>query len=291
MLAGVAMNIQHQTLQFPGKIGLGTWHMGASAAQRSVEVAAVTHALEVGYRLFDTAEMYADGGAERIIGGALKNFGSERRSELTIVSKVLPNNASRSGTVQACEASIRRMGCEYLDLYLLHWTGRHALTDTLRGFDQLMQRKLIRHFGVSNLDIDDLEHWLQAEKSIGLNAATVQCNQVYYSVEARGIEFGLLPWQRERGIRTMAYSPLGEGALATHPVLNRLGHARGVTGAQIALAWCVREPDLVAIPKSIDPKRIEQNLQAAQLQLTAAELEQIDQTFPPPRSKKPLQML
>jgi diketogulonate reductase-like aldo/keto reductase len=285
------MNTHGHKLQFPGPIGLGTWHMGASAAQRATEVAAVTHALEVGYRLFDTAEMYADGGAERIIGGALKIFGSARRPELTIVSKVLPNNASQGGVVQACEASIRRMGCEYLDLYLLHWPGRHPFTETVRGFDQLMQRKLIRHFGVSNLDLDDMQRWLEAEKAIGLKSATVQCNQVYYSVESRGIEFSLLPWQRERGISTMAYSPLGEGTLTKHPVLAQLGRERGLSAAQIALAWCVREPDVVAIPKSVDPKRIDENLRAGQVRLTAAELEQIDRTFPPPRSKKSLQML
>jgi diketogulonate reductase-like aldo/keto reductase len=285
------MNAATHTLIFPGRIGLGTWHMGSSTSQRQREVAAVSHALAVGYRLFDTAEMYADGGAERVLGAALKSFGASRREELTLVSKVLPSNASRTGTVQACEASIERMGCEYLDLYLLHWAGRYPFTDTLRGFEQLLQRKLIRYFGVSNLDADEMQHWLQAEKSVGLSAATVQCNQVYYSVEARGIEFELLPWQRSHGVQTMAYSPLGQGPLAKHPALQRLAQQRGVSAAQIALAWCVRESDVVAIPKSIDPSRIEQNLQAAQLQLTAAELAQIDRSFPPPRSKKPLEML
>jgi diketogulonate reductase-like aldo/keto reductase len=283
------MTAAMQTLKFPGQIGLGTWHMGSSAAQREREVAAVSHALEVGYRLFDTAEMYADGGAERIIGAALKNFG--RRSQLTIVSKVLPSNASQAGTVRACEASIRRMGCEYLDLYLLHWPGRYPFTDTLKGFEQLLQRKLIRHFGVSNLDLDDMQHWLEAEKSVGLKSATVQCNQVYYSVEARGVEFSLLPWQREHAIQTMAYSPLGQGALSEHPALAQLGKQREVSAAHIALAWCVREADVVAIPKSIDPKRIEDNFNAAQLKLSAAELAQIDRAFPPPRSKKALEML
>jgi diketogulonate reductase-like aldo/keto reductase len=282
------MSAAMDTLEFPGQIGLGTWHMGSSASQREREVAAVSHALEVGYRLLDTAEMYAEGGAERIIGAALKNFG--RRSQLTIVSKVLPSNASQAGTVRACEASIRRLGCEYLDLYLLHWTGRYAFTDTLKGFEQLLQRKLIRHFGVSNLDLDELQHWLEAEKSVGLKSATVQCNQLYYSVEARGIEFSLLPWQREHGIRTMAYSPLGQGALTENPQLAHLGRERGVSAAQMALAWCVREPDVIAIPKSIEPRRIEQNFNAAQLKLSPAELAQIDRAFPPPRSKKALEM-
>jgi diketogulonate reductase-like aldo/keto reductase len=278
-------------IKFPAQIGLGTWKMGSSSTHRTQEVAAVTHALEVGYRLFDTAEMYADGGAERILGSALKIFGAPRRSELTIVSKVLPENASLSGTVQACEASIRRLGCEYLDLYLLHWPGRHPFTETLKAFEQLLRRKLIRHFGVSNLDLGDLQHWLEAENSIGLKSAQVQCNQVYYSVQARGIEFSLLPWQRQHGIQTMAYSPLGQGALTDHQLLKQMGEQRGVSAAQIALAWCIREPDVVAIPKSIDPKRIEDNFEASRLRLNAAELQQIDRAFPAPRSKQSLEML
>src|ERR1700692_3804274 len=153
------MTAPGSSTQFPARIGLGTWEMGISAAQRSREIAAVKHALDAGYRLRDTAEMYADGGAERIIGSALKDFGAARRAELYIVSKVLPGNASRSGTARACEASIDRMGCDYLDLYLLHWSGPHRYTETLRGFDDLLQRGLIRHFGVSNLDVDELQRW------------------------------------------------------------------------------------------------------------------------------------
>jgi diketogulonate reductase-like aldo/keto reductase len=279
-----------QTLLFPGQIGLGTWRMGSSAATREREVAAVKHALDVGYRLLDTAEMYGDGAAERIIGGALKAFGSARRAELTIVSKVLPANASRAGTMRACEASIRRMGCEYLDVLLLHWRGSHPFTDTLKGFEQLLERKLIRHFGVSNLDVSDLQHWLQAQQSLGLKCS-LQCNQVYYSVQQRGIEYQLLPWQRERAIKTMAYSPLGQGAVTEHALLQQIGHQRGVSAAQVALAWCVRESDVVAIPKSSDPRRIEDNFAAAQIRLTAQELAQIDAAFPPPRSKRPLEML
>jgi diketogulonate reductase-like aldo/keto reductase len=155
---------------FPGRIGLGTWEMGVDAAKRNQEIAAVKHALDVGYRLLDTAEMYADGGAERVIGSALKAFGVARRAELYIVSKVLPGNASRSGTARACEASIDRMSCDYLDLYLLHWPGPHRFTETLRGFDDLLQRGLIRRFGVSNLDVDELQRWLQAQNRLGLAA-------------------------------------------------------------------------------------------------------------------------
>ena len=282
------MSAAGAVFQFPGRIGLGTWHMGASRPARQQEVAAVTRALELGYRLFDTAEMYADGGAERVLGSALKGFGASRREELCIVSKVLPSNASRRGTIRACEASLERLGCQYLDLYLLHWRGSYPFSETLAGFEELLQRGLIRYFGVSNLDVGELALWLDAEHKLTA-PATLQCNQLYYCCAARAIEFALLPWQRARGIRTMAYSPLGQGTLTQHPVLQRIGQERGVTAAQIALAWSAREADVVAIPKSVDPQRLEQNLRAADLQLSAAELAQIDQAFAPPRSKQPLE--
>lgn len=265
--------------------------MGSARNARARETAAVHHALQLGYRLLDTAQMYADGGAERVVGSALKEFGASRRGEITIVSKVLPGNASATGTVQACEASIKRMGCEYLDLYLLHWAGPHPFTETLQGFEQLLRRGLIRHFGVSNLDLDELQQWIAAEKRVGIAPASVQCNQLYYAVSARGIEFDLLPWQRQHHIQTMAYSPLGEGRLVEHPVLAEVGEQQGVSAAQIALAWCIREPGVAAIPKSVRPERIEQNLRAAQIRLTAAQLQQIDQAFPPPRSKRPLEII
>jgi diketogulonate reductase-like aldo/keto reductase len=277
-------------MQFPARIGLGTWKMGASKAARPQEIAAVTHALGLGYRLLDTAEMYAEGGAERIIGSALKAFGAGRREALCIVSKVLPSNASRAGTIRACEASIERLGCGYLDLYLLHWPGSYPFAETLAGFDDLRQRGLIRHFGVSNLDLPEMTRWVEAESRLEL-ASSTQCNQLYYCCEARGIEFALLPWQRSRGIRTMAYSPLGQGALTRHPALRRIAEARQATAAQIALAWSIREADVVAIPKSVDPQRIEENLRAAELQLSATELAQIDQAFPAPRSRQPLEVL
>ena len=175
-----------------------TWHLddGNPPRARESEVAAVARALEIGYRLFDTAELYAEGGAERILGEALSAFGSTRRSELCIVSKVLPQNASRHGTVSACEASIERIGCEYLDLYLLHWKGSQRFTDTLRAFEELLRRGLIRHFGVSNFGVEDLSQWLEEEKALGL-AGRTQCNQLHYSLDTRGIEAAVIPWQRK----------------------------------------------------------------------------------------------
>jgi diketogulonate reductase-like aldo/keto reductase len=284
-------NAGHSTLDLQGPIGLGTWRMGSSSRQRKDEASAVTHALQLGYRLIDTAEMYADGGAEQVVGAALDDFGRQRRAGITIVSKVMPGNASAAGTVRACEASLKRLGCEYLDLYLLHWPGRHPYIETLRGFEQLLQRGLIRHFGVSNLDLHELQQWIADEKRAGLSAMGTQCNQLYYALSARGIEFDQLPWQRRHQIQTMAYSPLGEGRLVEHPMLTKLAAARGVSAAQIALAWCIRQPGVVAIPKSARRERMEENLRAAQITLTPDELSQLDRAFPPPRSRQPLEMI
>ena len=281
------MNAPGSPLRFPARLGLGTWMLGESRAAQPRELAAVAHALQVGYRLFDTAEIYGDGGAERILGRALQDFGPERRAQLFIVSKVKPAHASRSGTVAACEASIQRLGCAYLDLYLLHWRGAHGFDQTLQGFGELLQRGLIRHFGVSNFDLEDLVRWRDAERSLGLGGGAV-CNQLYYCLQARGIEYELLGWQRAHGLQTLAYSPLGRGELAHHPALMRLAKARGASAAQMALAWSIRDADVVAIPKSSDPQRIEENWRARELRLDAHELAQLDQLFPPPRSRRAL---
>jgi diketogulonate reductase-like aldo/keto reductase len=282
------MNAPAGTLQFPSRLGLGTWMMGESRAARSRELAAITHALQIGYRLFDTAEIYGNGGAERLLGQALGTFGGARRGELCIVSKVKPAHASRSGTVAACEASIERLDCQYLDLYLLHWPGPHAFEQTLQGFSDLLQRGLIRHFGVSNFDVEELQRWREAERRLGMKC-TAACNQLYYCLQERGIEFELLGWQRAHRMQTMAYSPLGRGELARHEGLARLASRRGASAAQLALAWSMRDADVVTIPKSSDPKRIEQNWRARELVLDAQELAQLDGMFPPPRSRRPLE--
>lgn len=282
--------LRNPPLRFPARIGLGTWRMGHARETRAAETSAVAHALATGYRLLDTAEMYGDGGAEKIIGDALDGAGMRSgagRSDLFIVSKVLPSHASRAGVVRACEASLARLRCGYLDLYLLHWRGSYGFADTLRGLQDLRERGLIRHFGVSNFDESDLEEWLQAEAALGL-AGSTQCNQVYYSLEQRAVEFSQLAWQRRHHIQTMAYSPLGQGSLADHPQLRELARARGLSAAQLALAWTLREPDVVAIPKSVHAQRIESNLAAAQVSLEHAELSRLDEIFPAPRSRQPL---
>jgi diketogulonate reductase-like aldo/keto reductase len=284
------MNAPASPLPFPSRLGLGTWMMGESRATRARERAALTHALQLGYRLFDTAELYGDGGAERLLGLALRDFGSVPRAELCVVSKVKPVNASRAGTIAACEASLERLGCHYLDVYLLHWPGPHGFGETLTAFAELQQRGLIRHFGVSNFDLPELIRWRAAEHSLGLGAGAV-CNQLYYCLQARGIEFELLGWQRAHGLMTMAYSPLGRGRLAHDARLRQLARQRGASAAQLALAWSIREPDVVAIPKSSDPQRIEENWRSRELRLDAHELAQLDQLFAPPRSREPLEMV
>jgi diketogulonate reductase-like aldo/keto reductase len=277
-------------LPFPARIGLGTWQLGDSRASSQAESAAVLHALELGYRLVDTAEMYGSGGAERVVGAAVRSFGSARRDELCLVSKVLPGNASRRGTIAACEASLERLGIDYLDVYLLHWRGHFPLEDTLAAFNELRERRLIHHFGVSNFDVADLAEWRAVEARLGLKHRAIT-NQVHYCLSERGIEFDLLPEQRRHRVSTMAYTPLGSGALAHHPLLAQLGAARGATAAQVALAWTMRAADLISIPKSVHPERLAQNFQASTLTLTDAELAALDAAFPPPRRKQPLAMV
>jgi diketogulonate reductase-like aldo/keto reductase len=255
--------------------------MGEDPSQAKAECAAIRHALEVGYRLIDTAEMYADGVAESLVGMALGPFASNRREEVTLVSKVLPHHADKRGTIKACEASLRRMQCDYLDHYLLHWQGSHSYESTIEGFLTLQERGLIRHFGVSNFDLKALQSWRKAEGNVG-SPSQCQSNQVYYALNERGIEFDLLPGMNTLNVALMAYSPLGTGNLAQHPGLSLLAAEHGLTSAQLALAWILRHPDAVAIPKSTHLTRIEENWQASQIQLSAPVLAQLDALFPAP---------
>ncbi len=273
------MNFPNNILGLPGRIGLGTNGLGDSAKRHDQDVAAVKFALDIGYRLIDTAEIYGNGGAERVIGAALAAFGAARRSEVFIISKVFPEHASRAGIVKACEASVERLGSKYIDLYLLHWRGSHPFTETLRGFDKLLERDLVRNFGVSNFDVDDLQEWRRAERKVGIRAPA-KANEISYSVDRRGMEYGQLAWQRAHGIQSIAYGPLRQGDLTQQPVLVELGRKRGVSSAQIALAWCLRVPDMIVIPKSANPQRIEDNFRAADVHLTPEELDRIDQAYP-----------
>ena len=269
-------------------LGLGTWHMGEAARSKAAEIAAVRSAIELGYRLFDTAEMYGEGGAETVLGVAVNDAlraGEVSREQLCIVSKVYPHNASRTGTVAACERSLERLGLDYINLYLLHWPGSHPLADTVAAFESLRAQGRIRDWGVSNFDTDEMAA-LWALKQGSACAA----NQVYYSMAKRGIEFDLLPWQREHKLPTMAYCPIDQGTLAKSAALRPLAEALHATPAQVALAWLVSRGDVIAIPKAVQAQHLRDNFAAASLELDASALETIDKLFPPPRRKVALAM-
>ncbi|MFZ5539720.1 MAG: aldo/keto reductase [Pseudomonadota bacterium] len=269
-------------------LGLGTWRMGESARTRRAEIAAVRRALEIGYRLIDTAEMYGEGGAEEVIGAALRDAiaaGDVRREDVFIVSKVYPHNASRTGVPAACERSLRRLGLDRIDLYLLHWRGSVPLAQTVAAFEALKERGLIRHWGVSNFDVGDLKALVRVT-----GGSHCAANQIYYSVSQRGAEFELLPWLRERRIPVMAYSPIDQGAAARDATLKAVGARHGASAAQIALAWVLRQPDVIAIPKAVRDAHLRENWAAASIQLTPQDLADIDRRFPPPTRKTPLAM-
>jgi diketogulonate reductase-like aldo/keto reductase len=269
-------------------LGLGTWRLGENARSRRTEVAAVRSAIAMGYRLIDTAEMYGDGGAEEVVGAALAEAlraGDCSREDLTIVSKVLPSNASRHGTLAACERSRQRLGLDRIDLYLLHWAGSHPLRATVEAFEDLRSRGAIGHWGVSNFDLASMQRLVALP-----DGERCEANQVYYSLGERGVEFDLLPWQRERGLPLMAYSPIDQAALARDGRLAALAAPLGATAAQLALAWTLRDGDVIAIPKAVKEDHLRQNLAAADLTLDAATRAALDRLFAPPRRAAPLAM-
>ena len=267
-------------------LGLGTWRMGEARTRRSDEVKAIRLAIEIGYRLFDTAEMYGDGGAEEVLGEAVGQAMRARdvtREELFIVSKLYPHHASRAGTAAACERSLARLGLEHIDLYLLHWRGQHPLAETVAAFDQLKAQGRVGHWGVSNFDDDDMEELAALPTGAGCAA-----NQVYYSLSRRGAEFDLLPWLRRRGVAAMAYCPIDQGELASHAGLRAIGQRHGATAAQVALAWVLAQPGVIAIPKAVREAHLRENLASATLVLTDEDRAEIDRWFQPPRRKTAL---
>ena len=261
-------------------LGQGTWFMGESRAERKNEVAALQHGIAQGLTLIDTAEMYGSGGAEEVVGEAIAG----RRDEVFLVSKVLPSNASRNGTVAACERSLRRMKTDVIDLYLLHWPGNHPLTETFSALNTLQQAGKIRAWGVSNFDTADMT---QAEKADSHNICV---NQVLYNLGSRGIEWDLLPWLRERHIATMAYSPLHQTHLIQRGPMQTLAKELGITPAQLALSWLLHQ-NTIPVPKSSNLKRIEENRKAWDITLPAEVLKKLDQVLPPPKRKMPLDIL
>ena len=263
-------------------LGQGTWHMGERKSERAREIAALQLGLDLGMTLIDTAEMYGDGGAEEVVGAAI----SGRREQVFVVSKVTPHNASLRGTIAACERSLKRLAIERIDLYLLHWRGSHPLADTVSAFEKLKAAGKIGAWGVSNLDTDDMDELVTVPA--GGNCAA---NQVLFNLAERGIEWDLLPWCRQRGIPVMAYCPVDQGGrMLRSAVLKKVGERHGASTAQIALAWLVRQAGVIAIPKAVTEAHIHANRAALDIELTAADLAELDQAFPPPRRKVPLAM-
>ncbi len=267
-------------------LGLGTWRFGEAKATRRAEIASVRTALELGYRLIDTAEMYGDGGAEEVVGTAVNDAiraGDVRRDDVIIVSKVYPHHASRAGTLAACDRSLQRLGLGAIDVYLLHWRGQYALQETVDAMQSLTAAGRIRHWGVSNFDVADMEE---------LAAISAHCalNQVWYSLAERGPEFALLPWLRSHGMPLMAYSPIDQGRAAQDPVLMQIARDRGLTAAQIALATLLAEPGVITIPKASGAAHLRENLAAADVRLTDEELQVIERRFPRPVRSAPLAM-
>jgi diketogulonate reductase-like aldo/keto reductase len=263
-------------------LGQGTWGMGEKRNRRVDEIAALRLGLDLGMTLIDTAEMYADGGAEEVVGEAIAG----RRAGVFLVSKVLPHHATRRGTIAACHASLKRLRTERLDLYLLHWRGTVPLAETLEGFHTLTRSGEVRYWGVSNFDTADMEELVELPG--GTAAAT---DQVLYNLMRRGIEFDLLPWCRKRRIPIMAYSPIEQGRVLDNAAVRRIARRQEVTAAQVALAWVLRQEGVLAIPKSSHPDHVRQNRSALEVHLTREDLIELDREFPPPTGKVPLEML
>ena len=263
-------------------LGQGTWQMAENASRRAQEIEALRLGVELGMTLIDTAEMYGEGAAEELVAEALAG----ERERLFLVSKVYPHNASRQGVIQACERSLRRLKTDRLDLYLLHWRGSIPLEETIAGFEELRRSGRIRHWGVSNFDVDDMEELLLVPE--GGHCAT---NQVLYNVTRRGPEFDLIPWLESRGMPLMAYSPIEQGRLPHGGALHSIAQRHQASPFQIALAWLLNRPGVISIPKASSVQHVRDNHRALEIRLTPEDLALIDSEFPRPRRKRPLEMI
>lgn len=263
-------------------LGLGTWMIGDDQGKRADELAALRRGLDLGLRLIDTAEMYGEGASERLVGEAIAG----RRDEVFLVSKVYPHNASRQGTIAACERSLKRLGTDRLDLYLLHWRGQYPLAETVAAFEALKAAGKIRHWGVSNLDASDMDELVNVPGGGG-----VATNQVLYNLGRRGIEWDLLPWMQRRGVPVMAYSPVEQAKLAKDRRLAALAAEHGVSAAQLALAFVLDREGVIAIPKAGRAAHVEENARALDVVITEQLRSALDALFPPPRRATPLEMI
>jgi diketogulonate reductase-like aldo/keto reductase len=279
------MNSELRTVTLPNgravpALGQGTWHIGEVEKQRAAEIDALRLGIDLGMTLIDTAEMYGDGEAEKVVGEAI----SGRRGEVYLVSKVYPHNASRKGAIASCERSLRRLRTDYLDLYLLHWRGSIPLEETLSAFHDLRRTGKIRDFGVSNFDKPDMEQIMEIP-----GGERTRTDQVLYNLQHRGIEWDLLPWCRERQIPVMAYSPIGQGRLLTS--LGPFSEQRGLTPAQAALAWVLCQEEIIAIPKASNSQHVSENRAAADVVLSAEDQAELDRLYPKPTGRTSLEML
>jgi diketogulonate reductase-like aldo/keto reductase len=275
------------TVMLPGgervpALGQGTWHMGEDRRRIAEEAAAVRLGIELGITLIDTAEMYGSGGSEEMIARAIEGV----RDQLFIVSKVYPHNGSRSGVVAACERSLNRLSTDRIDLYLLHWRGSIPLAETLEGFERLQREGKIRYHGVSNFDRADMAEWVALK-----GGEKVAADQVLYNLSRRGPEWDLMPWCREHGVAIMAYTPLGQGSLLRDRTLAEIARRRNATAAQVALAWLLRQPGTIVIPKASRLEHVRENRGALDVVLTDEDLAALDRAFPPPKGRSSLGML
>ncbi|MFC7549181.1 aldo/keto reductase [Plantactinospora sp. GCM10030261] len=280
------MTVAIRAVELPSRqrmpaLGQGTWYLGEDPAARSAEIAALRLGLDLGLAMIDTAEMYGDGAAEELVAEAI----GDHRDEVVLVDKVMPSNASRQGVVRACDRSLRRLGTDRIDLYLLHWRGRHPLAETVEAFTDLVAAGKILHWGVSNFDLADMTELM----AVGGEACAT--NQILYNLGRRGAEYELLPWHRERGIPVLAYSPIEQGRLLDHPPVLAVAARHGVSPAQVALAWVLRQEGVAAIPRSTDPAHVRQNAAALDLALTEQDLAELDRAFPAPTASRPLEMI
>jgi diketogulonate reductase-like aldo/keto reductase len=264
-------------------LGLGTWRMGESASSRKAEIVAIRSAITIGYRLFDTAEMYGEGGAEEVLGQAIADAvraADIKREDVFIVSKVYPHNASRTGVQAACDRSRKRLQLDSINLYLLHWRGQHPLAQTVAGFEDLCSKGRIHRWGVSNFDTADMQ-----ELAALPDGAQCAANQVYFSLSERGAQFDLLPWLQARTMPLMAYCPIDQGRIASDATLARIGAAHQASAAQIALAWVLSHQGVIAIPKAAREAHLRENFTAAELALSEADFVALDAQFAPPIKK------
>ncbi len=274
----------NKTVKFPNgttvtALGLGTWHMGEDNTRRNAEISALRRGVELGLEVVDTAEMYEN---EELVGEALAGI----RDKVFLVSKVLPYNADFSGTIAACERSLKKLRTDHIDLYLLHWSGRYPIEETVRAMEQLTDDGKIGMWGVSNMDVAEMEEFFSFRE--GRKCAT---DQVLYNLAHRGIEYDLMPWCDDRRMPIMAYSPILQGELLSDPVLREIADERGATPSQIALAWTMRGGNVISIPKSGSVSHVEDNIKALDIQLTENELNILDTYFPKPAGKQPLDMI